>query len=110
MNHGDHRAHREKSEKTSVISVPSVVELFKQLQIALFRPDRSDAIVAADAVAVDQLQAVSLSDQIVEGRLILCRREAVARLPGRGAGDLAEDRRIESLRAVAVAADHDRFE
>src|SRR5258708_18318145 len=77
--------------------------------VNLFRPDSGDAVLARDTVAADQLRPVALGDELVECRLVLRGSQAVAGLPGRGTGNLAEDGCVAILHAVAVAADHDRL-
>ena len=37
----------------------------------LFRPDGGEAVLARNAVAVDQLQPITLGHELVEGRLVL---------------------------------------
>ena len=65
--------------------------------------------MACDAVAIDQFQPVTLADHLVEGRLVLPGCQAVAGLPRRYTGELAEDRGVAILYTIAVAADHDRL-
>src|SRR6266849_3815440 len=73
---------------------------------SLFRPEGGEAVLPGDAVAVDQLQPVALSHELVEGRLVLGRSEAVAGLPGRHSGELAEDGGVAVLYTIAIAAHH----
>src|SRR3954471_10971393 len=75
----------------------------------LLRPDRGEAVLARDAVAVDQLQPVSLAYQLVEGRLVLRGCQAMAGLPGRDPGDLPEDCGVAILHTIAVAANQHRL-
>src|SRR5439155_3185161 len=69
-------------------------------------PDRGVPRLAADAVAADVEEPVTLADEAVELRLVLRRREAVPRDPRR-AGGLLPDRRVERLVADRIAADLD---
>src|SRR5579871_2340420 len=66
-------------------------------------------VLACGAVAVDQDQTVSLTDKLVESRLILRGGHAMACLPCGGPCDLAEDGRVAILSTVAIAADHHRL-
>src|SRR5437764_4810952 len=77
--------------------------------VCLFRPDGGEAVLARDAVAVNQLQPVALCHEQVEGRLILCGCQTMAGLPGRHPRDLAEDSGVAVLCTIAVAADHHRL-
>jgi hypothetical protein len=63
----------------------------------LLRPDRGDPVCSRHAVAVYELEAITLGDELIERGLVLCRRQSMARLPRRGAGDLTKDRGVEVL-------------
>src|SRR5205823_4454702 len=64
--------------------------------------DSGVAVLRTIAVTADHHRLEALGDELVEGRLVLGGREAMAGLPGGGAGRLAPDRSIEILGAIKV--------
>src|SRR5690242_4475030 len=75
----------------------------------LLGPDGSEPVLICNAVAVDQFEPIALTDELVEGGLVLRGRQAMTGLPGRCIRYLTEDGGVAILRSVVITADNDRL-